>query len=64
MNFPRFYVPPGKFADDLRAGRVSEGTLRVSVKWERKTAVNYYACSARGEEPVNGKSGGAACQAL
>lgn len=51
VNFPRFYVPPGKLADDLRAGRIGQATLRASVKWERRVGVNYYAL-------VDGAKGG------
>ncbi|HEX3355374.1 MAG TPA: hypothetical protein VHS31_00230, partial [Tepidisphaeraceae bacterium] len=43
INLPRFYIPPGKLADDLRAGRISDATLKASVAWESKTARNFYA---------------------
>jgi len=43
VNFPRFYVPPGRLGDDLRGGRISWGTIKASVKWERRVGVNYYA---------------------
>jgi len=44
VNLPRFYVPPGQLADDLRDGHFSDqATLRATVQWERKIARNYYA---------------------
>jgi hypothetical protein len=43
VDFPRFYVPPGKLADDLRSGRISAGTIKASVTWQRKLATNYFA---------------------
>ncbi len=44
MAIPRFYVPPGKLADDLRAGAVAgEATLKSSGDWTKATARNYYA---------------------
>jgi hypothetical protein len=43
VNLPRFYVPPGKLADLLRAGAIPQATLRAAVTWERKMARNYYA---------------------
>jgi hypothetical protein len=43
VDYPRFYVPPGKLADDLRAGRLPSATLKASVSWQRKTATNFFA---------------------
>ena len=43
VNLPRFYVPPGALADELRAGKLSEATLKATVTWQRSTARNYYA---------------------
>ncbi len=44
VNFPRFYLPPGPLADDLRHGRVTAAaTLRASVTWQRRVAFNYFA---------------------
>jgi hypothetical protein len=44
VNLPRFYVPPGKLADELRAGSIREPvTIRASVDWQRVTAANLYA---------------------
>ena len=44
VNFPRFYLPPGPLADDLRAGRIAvPATLRVAVTWQRRVAINYLA---------------------
>jgi ABC-type antimicrobial peptide transport system permease subunit len=73
VNFPRFYVPPGALADDLRAGKIASGTLKASVHWERKPAVNYYVLVSGGkaakktastkpgsaEKSAGGKSSGA-----
>ncbi len=42
-NLPRFYVPAGKLADDLRAGRIGDATLKASVTWQPRTARNFYA---------------------
>ena len=43
-NLPRFYVPPGALADELRAGKLhGDALLKSSVQWERKTARNLYA---------------------
>src|SRR5439155_7324406 len=43
VNLPRFYVPPGALADDIRAGKLARATLKATVTWQRKTARNYYA---------------------
>ncbi|HSV15070.1 MAG TPA: ABC transporter permease, partial [Tepidisphaeraceae bacterium] len=43
VSMPRFYVPPGALADDLRAGRIADATLKATVQWQPKRAVNYYA---------------------
>jgi hypothetical protein len=44
VNFPRFYLPPGPLADDLRHGRVTgPATLRASASWQRRVAYNYFA---------------------
>ncbi len=44
VNFPRFYIPPGPLADELRAGRItSPATLKAIVSWRKVLAVNYYA---------------------
>jgi ABC-type lipoprotein release transport system permease subunit len=43
VNLPRFYVPPGHLADDLRAGRLKQATLKAQVTWQRRSARNYYA---------------------
>jgi hypothetical protein len=43
INLPRFYLPPGKIADELRAGGMREATLKASANWQRKMACNYYA---------------------
>src|SRR5437764_2360337 len=43
INLRRFYVPPGKLADDLRAGALQQATLKATVTWQRKMARNYYA---------------------
>jgi ABC-type lipoprotein release transport system permease subunit len=43
VNFPRFFVPPGALADDLRAGKISQATVKASVQWQQKTATNYFA---------------------
>jgi hypothetical protein len=42
-NLPRFFVPEGALADELRKGVASPVTLKAQVTWERKTAINYYA---------------------
>jgi hypothetical protein len=43
VNLPRFYVPPGPFADSLRAGKFARATLHATVNWEQRTARNFYA---------------------
>ncbi|MBC8106995.1 MAG: hypothetical protein H7Z14_10435, partial [Anaerolineae bacterium] len=44
INLPRFYVPEGKLANDLRRSpNPREATLRASVSWETRTAINLYA---------------------
>ena len=44
VNFPRFYLPPGPLADDLRHDRVTApATLRANVTWRRAVAYNYFA---------------------
>jgi hypothetical protein len=44
VNLPRFYVPPGALADQLRAGGVTQPvTVKARVDWQRKMAVNFYA---------------------
>ena len=51
VNLPRFYVPPGKLADELRAGKHSRATLKSTVYWRRMMARNYYAL-VRGSKPA------------
>ncbi|MEO6436816.1 MAG: hypothetical protein ABIP55_13790, partial [Tepidisphaeraceae bacterium] len=43
VNLPRFYVPPGKLADELRAGKLASATVKATVQWQRRTALNFYA---------------------
>jgi ABC-type lipoprotein release transport system permease subunit len=43
INLPRFYVPPGKLADELRNGAIDHATLKASVSWQRVMARNLYA---------------------
>ena len=44
LSIPRFYVPPGALADQLRQGRVAGPvTLKAQVNWEKRTAHNFYA---------------------
>jgi hypothetical protein len=43
VNLPRFYLPPCALADELRAMKHAQATLKASVTWQRKTARNYYA---------------------
>jgi len=44
INLPRFFVPDGALADDLRAGRIrGRVTLLAEVAWEKRNAVNLYA---------------------
>ncbi len=44
VNFPRFYLPPGPLADDLRHGRAGgPATLRATGSWRRSVAINYFA---------------------
>ncbi|MBA2706500.1 MAG: hypothetical protein H0U59_01675, partial [Gemmatimonadaceae bacterium] len=48
VNLPRFYVPPGQLAEQLRSGKITgEVTLKAAMDWERKTAVNCYALIRR-----------------
>jgi hypothetical protein len=43
-NLPRFYVPAGPLADQLRANSIKgDATLKAQVVWERAQAVNLYA---------------------
>ena len=54
VNFPRFFVPPGPLADDLRHGRVAgPATVRARVTWRAMPAYNYYAL-VRGSTPAGG----------
>jgi hypothetical protein len=58
VNFPRFYLPPGPLADDLRHGRVTvPATLRASVTWRRAVAINYFALVKRPDSPAAGPGG-------
>ena len=45
VNMPRFYVPPGALADQIRAGKLTEveATLKASADWTNVTATNIYA---------------------
>jgi hypothetical protein len=44
VNIPRFYLPPGELADQLRNGQIAQAvTLQAQVTWERRVARNYYA---------------------
>src|SRR5688572_13216236 len=43
VNLPRFYIPPGPLANELRAMKHAWTTLKASVTWQRKTARNFYA---------------------
>jgi len=43
VNFPRFYVPPGRFADAIRSGSITgDVVLDVNVQWKEVVATNYY----------------------
>ncbi len=58
VNFPRFYLPPGPLADDLRHGRVTTvATLRASITWRRSVAFNYFALVKPPGPPVSGPGG-------
>jgi ABC-type lipoprotein release transport system permease subunit len=63
VNFPRFYIPPGPLADALRGGRTGrltgQATLKASVTWQKRMAVNYYALV----RPVTSHASGAAAPA-
>src|SRR5262249_46725382 len=43
INLPRFFVPPGKLADEFRSNTPRDATLKASINWRRKTARNLYA---------------------
>ncbi len=43
VNFPRFYIPPGPLAENLRAGRVPAATLTANIAWQARTATNFFA---------------------
>ena len=60
VDFPRFYVPPGKLADELRAGKLSSATLKATVTWQRSTACNYYVLVRPPNQIPAGWSGAAA----
>jgi ABC-type lipoprotein release transport system permease subunit len=54
VNFPRFYIPPGPLADQLRAGTITQPvTLKAEVSWAQIQAVNYYAL-VKPALPANG----------
>ena len=58
VNFPRFYLPPGPLADDLRHGRVTAPVvLRASVSWRRAVAINYFALVKAPGPPAAGPGG-------
>jgi hypothetical protein len=46
VNVPRFYVPPGEWADALRAGTVPRGRLFAHGRWTPAEARNVYALLA------------------
>lgn len=48
-NLPRFYVPPGDLAAQLRKGS-GDVTINVKVNWQPRTAVNLYAFIAPREQ--------------
>ena len=43
VNCPRFYLPPGPLADDVRHGRLGQAaaTLKVAVTWRPGTGTNF-----------------------
>ncbi len=44
LNIPRFYLPAGPLASQLRNGEIAEPIkLQVAVNWQRKMAHNFYA---------------------
>ncbi len=52
VNVARFYVPPGKLADELRASSIKGPiTIHATVTWQRKTATNLYAL-VKPETPI------------
>ncbi len=57
VNFPRFYIPPGALNDLLRAGQISgAATIRATVAWETRSAVNLYALVAPRVKLIEGWS--------
>jgi ABC-type lipoprotein release transport system permease subunit len=55
VNFPRFYIPPGPLANDIRARRItSTVTLKAIVSWQKVQAINYYALVKPLVPPANG----------
>ena len=52
INLPRFWVPPGDFADDLRAGTITnDATLHADLAWQSTTCTNFYALVRPGGPP-------------
>jgi cell division protein FtsX len=50
VNIPRFYVPAGELADQLRANALDgEATVRANVSWKSIEVSNFYALLARPE---------------
>lgn len=65
VNVPRFYVPPGRFNDQLRQSQISgQVTLRAKVVWQRQVAVNFYAYVAPRVKQIEGWERRAAPAAL
>ena len=57
INLPRFYVPPGKLNDELRAGSIASATLKASVTWQRKMAqIITRWCARRSASPMVGRN--------
>jgi hypothetical protein len=56
VNLPRFFVPDGKLADELRKGLfTADAKLTADVQWERKLARNYYALVGAAHDPQAAK---------
>jgi len=59
-DLPRFYVPPSRLADELRAGRIKgQATLRVKANWRRITGRNLYALVRGARSPLPQGAGAA-----
>lgn len=59
VNFPRFFVPEGPLAQQLRAGLAGQATIKASGRWKRSVVKNLYALVRPQDalQPPPGKDG-------